>query len=255
MAEQIIPKASLWVGNHDTVSDAIITYLQRIYCKNNCTTCSVCKQIAIKQFHDIHWMSNSSNAYKIEDLSTIEQTMSYTRDDTTPYFFIITHSELLSLACANKLLKSLEDTAPGYYFILATNREACILPTMRSRCFIYQYPETSINNNHQESHTSFVAFFSKHQLDDIKTFHAILDQYKTGCESELLSLCNQLLEHLLTLHKKAELDQKKIVLHRITQIKTILTKGIPPGSAPLILRSLYLQWSKPMNKTYVENFR
>lgn len=249
MAQQIVPKASLWVGDHEAVAHSIISYLQKIYCKNNCASCVRCKQIGTKQFHDIQWISSSQNGYKIEDLSHIEQIMSYARDDDKPYFFVIMHSELLSASCGNKLLKSLEDTVSGYHFILATNCEPAVLPTIRSRCFIYrdfkeQRREISTGNSLQENTVSFVTFFSAHELCDLKTFHALLERYKTGCEVELLSLCNQLLEHLLRLYEKAEQNQKKIVFERITHVKSVLEKGIPPGSVLLVLRSLYLQWNR-----------
>lgn len=250
MAEQIISKTSLWVGNHDTVIHNIITYLQGIYCPSHCTICLTCKQIAGKQFHDICWLNPLNDSYKIEELSTIEHITSYTRDSRTPYFFIIDYAELLSIPCSNKLLKLLEDAPSGYHFILSTNRELAILPTIRSRCFIYQ----SNNNSKALSEispayaSSFVSFFTTDYVGDIKQFLIIFDTHKSSSEEEIVSLCHHLLKHLLALYKTKEEKQQKIILDRIEYIKTILTKGIPPGSTPLVLRSLYLEWNRNIIK-------
>lgn len=203
MDGKIIPKTSLWVGQYDTVVYDVTRYLQSIYCTNNCDICSTCRQIKSKQFYYIYWITSSNDSYLIEDLLVIDQITSYIHDSERPYFFIIPRAEQLSSACANKLLKLFEDAPKGYHFILTTNQEAALLPTVKSRCFVFRSKQElslvgPILNNEQEMSNVFLSFFSTDQQSDIKTFNIIFEKYKTGCESELLSLYSRLLELLLS---------------------------------------------------------
>ncbi len=54
--------------------------------------------------------------------------------------FIIWHAEKMNSGTANKLLKLLEEPPQNTYFILTTDSPLDILPTIRSRCQIYEIP-------------------------------------------------------------------------------------------------------------------
>ncbi len=57
--------------------------------------------------------------------------------------FIIWLAEKMNLNAANKLLKLLEEPPGDTYFILITENERQILPTILSRCLIFQIPKIS----------------------------------------------------------------------------------------------------------------
>lgn len=54
-----------------------------------------------------------------------------------PRFFIFKDANKLSNICQNRLLKLLEEPKENYHFILQTSSPEALLPTIRSRAFIY----------------------------------------------------------------------------------------------------------------------
>src|SRR3990172_4477768 len=132
-----LPPAQLFIGQHAQALEAVELFLQKMLCKNNgCNTCILCLQIREKQHHALMWLHPEKN-YTIDQFDDLFTTLSLQLQSDELFFFIIQKADFLTAACANKLLKPMEEPPTGYHFILLAERVEQIVPTITSRCVIY----------------------------------------------------------------------------------------------------------------------
>src|SRR5215467_8718131 len=132
----LLSNALLLIGSHEKLQTQLIDRLQQFFCQPNCKTCITCTQIQNFQHHALVWCSPTGNAYNHADIDAIFEKTQFALDNDQHCFVIITHADRLPAACANRLLKTLEEPAPGYHFILLSRSQESILPTIQSRCII-----------------------------------------------------------------------------------------------------------------------
>lgn len=111
--------------------------------------CPACLRIKTDNHPDlITILPAGGNSIKIEQLRRLQHELFYRPlmgDRKVCYF---PDAELLTEAAANSFLKTLEEPPPGVVFLFTAVRPDLILPTIRSRCQVYQlfpvpYPEIS----------------------------------------------------------------------------------------------------------------
>jgi len=134
--------ALLLIGNPEVTQANLIELLQKNWCSAACRVCIYCTKIQTKQFEHVTWISPEKN-YTLDHLQPIFDTMRFSLDIDKKHFFVIENADFLSVACANNLLKPIEDPAPGYRFILLAQHLDRLLPTITSRCTIYTYKSDS----------------------------------------------------------------------------------------------------------------
>src|SRR5437016_10939055 len=116
--QQNLPPAQLWIGQHQQTIVEIEQLLQKLLCKNNgCNSCITCMQIREKQHHAIMWLHPEKN-YTLDQLEDLFATLTFQQEPGKHFFFIIQKADFLTAACANKLLKPMEEPPAGYHFIL-----------------------------------------------------------------------------------------------------------------------------------------
>ena len=91
------------------------------------------------------WLSkinyeNANGIISTECVNTLHRSLSLKSYNNENKICIIWESSKLNIQASNKLLKLLEDPPKNTYFILTTNSENSILPTIRSRCQITKIP-------------------------------------------------------------------------------------------------------------------
>ncbi len=91
-------------------------------------------------YQDLHQKRNIISINQIRNLS---QKILYKSVDQRKRIVSIWGIEYLTLSATNALLKVLEDTPPHTYFILISNQINQILPTIRSRCVEFFFPNLS----------------------------------------------------------------------------------------------------------------
>lgn len=129
------------IGPADQLHDHIVSYLQSLLCPHRqenpeaACLCSTCQQVSDQQHHAITWLSPSKE-YVLADLDPLFATVRFTLGNDQHHFFVLQQAHLLSIACANKLLKILEEPPTGYHFLLLTNNKDALLPTIQSRCTV-----------------------------------------------------------------------------------------------------------------------
>jgi DNA polymerase-3 subunit delta' len=230
--------AYLFVGSHETALEETIRILQSRLCAHKgCTVCAPCRQIQLQQHHSISWFYPEKN-YTLEQFESIGQQLSFTLDKDHHYFFIIQKAEALTPACANALLKSLEEPPTGYQFILITQRPDALLPTIRSRCVQYTIQAPDCPFDHP-----LTPFFTTEE-NDANQFMQTLEK-NLPTEQESVELVDALLSYWCTRYKHAttvQEIQKQRQAEKYIHLFSRATQQLPmAGSSKLFWKNLFLQ--------------
>lgn len=240
--QELLPPAQLWIGNHAVLLEHIITFLQQNVCSHGgCNVCSTCRKIADHQHHRATWIA-PTNLYTLDDLTPISSTISFALEENEHHYFIITKADFLTPQCANSLLKSLEEPASGYHFILLAQKEDALLPTIRSRCIMHYFKD----QHEQDPHPKLWLCFTQPASIPPLTFLKDLEQTKIN-EQESIELLNQIVlywlqqgkDHLISNDMQKYLAAEK----RITLLKKALLMPPMPGSSALFWKNLFLQFN------------
>lgn len=231
----ITTHAQLWVGNPATIAETAIHHLQQQLCaQKGCNTCVTCKQLANKQHHQLLWLE-PEKPYTLEDLELLFETATFARDQHEPFFFVLAHAELLNNACANQLLKIIEEPPTGYYFILLTHRPNAVIKTIRSRCMLISHETNGSDTQHP-----LYQFFTQTGTKDALVFMQLLDGNPIS-EHESLELIDRLLAHYYQkiLENTMGASQQKIEL-----LQAALLQPPMPGSSKLFWRNIVMRWPR-----------
>lgn len=127
-------QAYLWIGPEEELHRHTVAFLQKSFCPEaGCKSCHICNALSQKSYHGITWLV-PDNYYTLKQLEPLFHVISFALDPGQKHIIIIERADLLTTACANSLLKSLEEPPEGYHFILLAPRTEGILPTISSRC-------------------------------------------------------------------------------------------------------------------------
>ncbi|BDC34905.1 hypothetical protein Noda2021_08630 [Candidatus Dependentiae bacterium Noda2021] len=233
--------AFLCIGNHDTLVEQTKKSLQELFCtQHGCGYCVSCRQIDDQQHHAMMWLM-PEKGYTLSHLEPIAHTMSFALEENQRFFFIIQKADALTTACANSLLKSLEEPPAGYQFILLADRLEYILPTIRSRCIVYS--NSSAHNSYK--YQTFASFFLTTKYQDPFAFMQELEASNIN-ERESLELLDYIITFWANRYKQTftdpDLHKNQEFIHQINQLlHTALHKPPMPGSTKLFWKNIFLQ--------------
>lgn len=232
--------AFLCIGSHDLLIEQTKKSLQKIMCQQDgCGWCITCRQIDDQQHHAMMWLT-PDKSYTLAQLEPIAHTLSFALEPDQRFFFIIQKADLLTTACANSLLKSLEEPPAGYQFILLAERFDYILPTIKSRCIIYANSLTTDTIRYK----TFASFFMTTKYQDPFAFMQELDAIGIT-ERESLDLLDYLIQFWADRYKKAILEkntQEEVIVEEVNALlHQALHKPPMPGSSKLFWKNLFLQ--------------
>jgi DNA polymerase-3 subunit delta' len=180
------------------------------------------------------WLHPEKN-YTIDQFVDVFSTLSFQLQPNEHFFFIIQKADFLTPACANKLLKPMEEPPTGYHFILLAERTEHILPTIISRCIVNTLETTSQTHN---SHPLFECFTTKKTASD--QFAKIIDSANIN-ERESMELLDQIIQYWLTTYQKQTNVNNSNLFPLITKLQQAQLQPPMPGSATIFWRNLYLQ--------------
>lgn len=107
--------------------------------KDDCSDqCSSCREFRSGLHPDFITVNPSGNSIKIEQLRELQKSAYLRPVIGTHKVFFFPEAEQLTEAAANSFLKILEEPPLGVVFIFTAVRVDNILPTIRSRCQVYQ---------------------------------------------------------------------------------------------------------------------
>lgn len=214
-------------------------FIQSSLCASGgCGSCIVCTQVKKHQHYLMRWIIPENN-YTVNTVEPIFETIKFQLNPDEHFFFVLERSELLTLAVANSLLKSLEEPPPGYHFILLSSHKDALLPTIVSRCLVQQIDSKTTSTNYNL--TRFFTETETNLLDFLKE----LDRAKLA-ERDIINFLDQIQATLVTYITQAYISENGQLAQRIMHKLTILDKArekLPmPGSSKLFLRNLFLQF-------------
>jgi DNA polymerase-3 subunit gamma/tau len=103
-----------------------------------CSECAACTEIAASRAMDVMEIDAASRT-KVEQTRELLELVSYAPVRDRYKILIIDEAHMLSKASFNALLKTLEEPPPNVIFILATTELGKLLPTILSRCQVFEF--------------------------------------------------------------------------------------------------------------------
>ncbi|MGN0222031.1 MAG: DNA polymerase III subunit gamma/tau [Prevotella sp.] len=110
-----------------------------------CRECESCKAFAEQRSYNIFELDAASNN-SVEHIKTLMEQTRVPPQVGKYKVFIIDEVHMLSTAAFNAFLKTLEEPPSHVIFILATTEKHKILPTILSRCQIYDFERMTVGN-------------------------------------------------------------------------------------------------------------
>lgn len=112
---------------------------------NPCGTCDSCKAFEESASFNILELDAASNN-TVEHIRTLNEQVRIQPTSGTKKIFIIDEVHMLSTSAFNAFLKTLEEPPPYAVFILATTEKHKIIPTILSRCQIYDFKRIQVSD-------------------------------------------------------------------------------------------------------------
>lgn len=110
-----------------------------------CHECKSCKNFSQNASFNIHELDAASNN-SVEDIRSLIEQVRFPPQDGKYKVYIIDEVHMLSQAAFNAFLKTLEEPPSYAIFILATTEKHKILPTILSRCQIFDFNRIKIKD-------------------------------------------------------------------------------------------------------------
>ncbi len=152
-----------------------------------CNQCESCKSFAENRSYNIHELDGASNN-SVEDIRSLIDKVRVPPQIGTYSVYIIDEVHMLSQAAFNAFLKTLEEPPKHAIFILATTEKHKILPTILSRCQIYDFNRITIED--AVGHLKFVAKSENIEVEEEGL--SVIAQKADGAMRDALSIFDQI---------------------------------------------------------------
>jgi len=186
-----------------------------INCKNisadikACNDCESCKSFNENHSFNIHELDAASNN-SVDDIRSLVDQIRFAPQVGEFSIYIIDEVHMLSTSAFNAFLKTLEEPPKHAIFILATTEKHKIIPTILSRCQIFDFKNISIKDI--VSHLEYVA--KSENIASEKEALNIIAQKSLGSLRDSLSMFDRLVDPSdLTLTYKSVIDNLNILDH------------------------------------------
>ncbi len=139
-----IAHAYLFAGQRGTGKTTVARILAKcLNCETGptarpCDACAPCREIADGRSMDVLEIDAASRT-KVDQIRELLEMVSYAPVRDRHKILIIDEVHMLSSASFNALLKTLEEPPPNVVFVLATTELQKILPTIQSRCQVFEF--------------------------------------------------------------------------------------------------------------------
>ncbi|MDF7809890.1 DNA polymerase III subunit gamma/tau [Hymenobacter sp. YC55] len=152
-----------------------------------CGKCSSCRAFQENASFNVHELDAASNN-SVEDIRSLVEQVRYAPQQGRFKVYIIDEVHMLSNAAFNAFLKTLEEPPSYAIFILATTERHKIIPTILSRCQIFDFNRIRVDDI--RGHLRYVATQEHIQAED-DALH-LLAQKADGGLRDALSMFDQM---------------------------------------------------------------
>jgi DNA polymerase III subunit gamma/tau len=151
---------------------------------NKCQSCISFNEGTSMNIHELDAASNNS----VDDIRTLVDQVRFAPQAGKYKVYIIDEVHMLSSSAFNAFLKTLEEPPPYAIFILATTEKHKILPTILSRCQIFDFKR--ITNNDTVVHLQEIC--EKEEIKAEKAALQVIAQKSEGCMRDALSIMDKI---------------------------------------------------------------
>lgn len=151
---------------------------------NTCESCVSFEKGASLNIHELDAASNNS----VDDIRTLVEQVRFAPQAGKYKVYIVDEVHMLSTSAFNAFLKTLEEPPPYAIFILATTEKHKILPTILSRCQIFDFRR--ITSNDTVAHLEEI--IGKENIKAEKNALQLIAQKSEGCMRDALSILDKI---------------------------------------------------------------
>jgi DNA polymerase III subunit gamma/tau len=152
-----------------------------------CNQCHSCKSFDEGTSLNIHELDAASNN-SVDDIRSLVEQVRFAPQAGKYKVYIIDEVHMLSQSAFNAFLKTLEEPPPYAIFILATTEKHKILPTILSRCQIFDFKRITLQDT--VDHLQGIA--NKEHFQTQETALQLIAQKSEGCMRDALSILDKI---------------------------------------------------------------
>lgn len=152
-----------------------------------CNTCNSCVSFDAGTSLNIHELDAASNN-SVDDIRSLVEQVRFAPQAGKYKVYIVDEVHMLSASAFNAFLKTLEEPPSYAIFILATTEKHKILPTILSRCQIFDFKR--ITNNDTVEHLQEIV--DKEEIKAEKAALQVIAQKSEGCMRDSLSILDKI---------------------------------------------------------------
>ncbi len=152
-----------------------------------CNTCNSCVSFDLGSSMNIHELDAASNN-SVDDIRSLVEQVRFAPQAGKYKVYIVDEVHMLSTSAFNAFLKTLEEPPSYAIFILATTEKHKILPTILSRCQIFDFKR--ITTNDTVEHLQEIV--DKEEIKTDKASLQIIAQKSEGCMRDALSILDKI---------------------------------------------------------------
>ena len=152
-----------------------------------CNTCASCVSFDAGTSLNIHELDAASNN-SVDDIRSLVEQVRFAPQAGKYKVYIVDEVHMLSASAFNAFLKTLEEPPSYAIFILATTEKHKILPTILSRCQIFDFKR--ITNNDTVEHLQEIV--DKEEIQAEKAALQVIAQKSEGCMRDSLSILDKI---------------------------------------------------------------
>ena len=152
-----------------------------------CNTCQSCVSFDAGTSLNIHELDAASNN-SVDDIRSLVEQVRFAPQAGKYKVYIVDEVHMLSSSAFNAFLKTLEEPPPYAIFILATTEKHKIIPTILSRCQIFDFKR--ITNNDTIEHLQEICV--KEGITAEKAALHVIAQKSEGCLRDALSILDKI---------------------------------------------------------------
>ncbi len=151
---------------------------------NECNSCRSFNEGISLNIHELDAASNNS----VDDIRSLVEQVRFTPQAGKYKVYIVDEVHMLSASAFNAFLKTLEEPPHYAIFILATTEKHKIIPTILSRCQIFDFKR--ITNNDTVEHLEEIV--GKENIGAEKAALQVIAQKSEGCMRDALSILDKI---------------------------------------------------------------
>lgn len=152
-----------------------------------CNTCNSCVSFDAGASMNIHELDAASNN-SVDDIRSLVEQVRFAPQAGKYKVYIVDEVHMLSTSAFNAFLKTLEEPPSYAIFILATTEKHKILPTILSRCQIFDFKRITTN----DTVVHLQEIVDKEEIIADKASLQIIAQKSEGCMRDALSILDKI---------------------------------------------------------------